>query len=96
MIGALPANKAASFGFHTFEVRSAFAKPAGDTSTVFMPVFNAVNPSVVGVNVLNEPTLSTPLAPTTMPFGEIKIKLLSCLSDPPKFESALTIPSIFI
>ena len=96
VIGALPANKAASLGFQTFEVCSAFAKPAGARSTVFMPSRKALKPSCVGVNVLKEPTLSTPLAPTTIPFGDIKIKLLSCLSDPPKFESALTIPSIFI
>ena len=61
-----------------------------------MPSRKAIKPSGVGVNVLKEPTLSTPLAPTTIPFGDINIKLLSCLSEPPKFESALTIPSIFI
>ncbi len=53
----------------------------------------------VGVGVITDklPTFKTPLEPTTMPFGEINIKLPSVLRAPllPILVKALTIPLIF-
>ena len=92
LIGASPANKAGSLGFQTLVVRSACGKPRPDVGTVFMPLLRALYPSWVGVNTLREPTFKTPLAPTTIPSGEINTKFPSDFAVAPRSATALTIP----